>query len=60
MDAETIKKGRRAMGLTQRELAAMVGVDTTRISKVERGTLTAGGPLAQCLRLVFAGARIDG
>ena len=39
---DTIRKARRTLGMTQRQLAAALGIDHTYISHMERGKQTAG------------------
>jgi transcriptional regulator with XRE-family HTH domain len=49
---DELRRVRRAMGLTQRELADRVGVHPNSIARQERGELGIKEPLARLIRLL--------
>jgi DNA-binding transcriptional regulator YiaG len=57
MTGREVRRIRRALGLTQRALAARVGVAENTVHRWERGTLTVGSTAAILLRLLAEQAR---
>lgn len=52
MTGPELRRLRRQLGLTQRALAALVGVTRNTIARQERGALGIGEPLARLVRLL--------
>lgn len=53
-DAQRLKKSRKALGLTQSEMARKMGYySQTEISKVETGRTSLSGPARKCLEYLM-------
>ena len=61
MTPTDIKEARQSLGLTQSQIAPLLGyADKTRISELERGVREPGSAVVLLLRAYLAGYRPDG